>query len=111
MITKSIEWFGRACTFACDRNCGKAWGINSRPKVELDPSNPDDYAFLADDELETAPEDPGWYEGGHAKPTVEAAKPNKWCVRECERSRIFEDGEEIKLPDLSQRLFNIQRQA
>src|SRR5258708_1531509 len=95
MILKSITYFGGLATHACDGQCDKAWGINSRPSVAAhtpgfngDPH--DDYAYLADDELGIAPRDPGTYEGGYGKPK-RARGPediNKCCVRECERSWI-----------------------
>lgn len=105
MHTKQIRWFGSDVTLACDGRCTKAWGFSCRPKVEFDRTEPDDVAWLADDELGEAPADPGTYEGGHAKP----AGPhdmNKWCARECERAMIFEAGEEMKLRDFSQRIYN-----
>lgn len=74
--------------------------------------DPDDYAYLADDEVGTAPIDPGTYEGGHAKPLPDSEKMNKWCVRECERSTLYGRIERAKkqqpkiLPDFSKRLFN-----
>ena len=50
-IQKDILYFGQRVTLACDGKCGKAWGINNRPRVTLgDGNDPDDYAFLADNE-------------------------------------------------------------
>jgi hypothetical protein len=107
MIEKEINWFGRKCILACDAQCQKAWGINRRPKRCLS-DDPDDYAFLADAELGTAPVDPGTYEGEHAKPRSDGERLNKWCARECERSRIVERGETIRLPDFARRrVYNI----
>lgn len=57
----------------------------------------DDYAYLADDELDDAPTDPGTYEGADAKPLSPDEFPNKWCVRECERCEISNNGE-VNLP-------------
>jgi hypothetical protein len=105
MHTKQIRWFGSEVTLACDGKCTKAWGLNCRPKVELDPSDPDDVAWLADDELGDAPQDPGTYEGGHAKPEG-PHEMNKWCARECERSEIFDEGKEVTARDFSQRMYN-----
>lgn len=93
----------------CDGNCRKAWGINHRPSVEFSQTDPDDIAFLADSELGEAPEDPGVYEGGHAKPRFDAgpARQNKWCMRECERSIWLEPGDEFRAPpDFVKRLYN-----
>ncbi len=96
---KQINYFGKPCILACDRQCHKAWGNTNRPKLLLDPDDPDDYAFLPDGDLLEAPTDPGTYEGGHAKPTD--GELNKWCARECERSVIVEVGESIELPGFS----------
>jgi hypothetical protein len=102
---KQILWFGNHVTLACDGKCNKAWGINNRPKIEFDPNEPDDYAFLADSELEEAPANPGTQEGGWGKPSG-PREMNKWCSRECERSGIFEAGDAITLPDYSVRRYN-----
>jgi len=117
MIVKRITSAGQQATHACDGRCSKAWGINRRPSIpsraERDASeDPDDYAFLADDELGEAPEDPGTYEGFCAKPR-NAKGPediNKWCLRECERAWMSERGQPDatpQLPDFSTRLYNI----
>jgi hypothetical protein len=72
----------------------------------------DDYAYLADDELDEAPVDPGTYEGNHAKP-IDAKGPddiNKWCVRECERGWMSPPGRPDAVPDLpdfSARFYNV----
>lgn len=100
-----IVYFGKSAIVVCDRRCDKAWGINNRPRVEFDPTDPDDYAYLSDDELGVAPVDPGTYEGGHGKPLSPDYFPNKWCVRECERSALG-DGERMELPDFSKRDYN-----
>ncbi|KVP75326.1 hypothetical protein WJ93_07880 [Burkholderia ubonensis] len=73
--------------------------------VRFDPLDPDDVAYKADGELGEAPADPGTYEGGDAKPANPAGM-NRWCSRECERSSIFEFGQEVKLRDFSQRSYN-----
>ena len=105
MHTKQIRWCGREATLACDGKCSKAWGLNSRPKVEFDPKDPDDVAWLADGELGEAPADPGSYEGGNGKPAG-PHEMNRWCSRECERSQIVERGEAVQLRDFSQRIYN-----
>lgn len=111
MLTKQINWFDRLCTLACDGRCDKAWGINNRPRVEFDPNEPDDYAFLADHEVGTAPADPGTYEGGHGKPSavplVDSARMNKWCSRECERGVVLEPFEARTLPTFDERRYNM----
>lgn len=70
---------------ACDARCDKAWGINNRPKRRLS-NNEDDYVWVGDDQLGTAPADPGTYEGDEPKPRTPEERLNKWCFRECERS-------------------------
>ena len=108
VLTKQIKAFGEALEIRCDGKCSKAWGVNNRPQEHFDPADPDDYAFLADQEIEgDAPRDPGTYEGGHGKPSGEdltdPARMNKWCFRECERCV-----EAPRMPhDFSTRLFNI----
>lgn len=73
--------------------------------------NIDDYCYLADDELGTAPIDPGTIEGEDSKPILPSERLNKWCCRECERSIIVDDIDvavDFELPDLSKRLYNIK---
>lgn len=107
MLSKQIVYFGNAVVLSCDGNCAKAWGVNNRPRESFDPKEPDDYAFLADNELDVAPVNPGTYEGGHPKPRIESERLNsKWCARECERSKITDPGAQIKLDDYSQRVYN-----
>lgn len=109
MYIDEIFAYGRKIKIACDGKCINAWGINSRPKVIIDENNQDDYYFLADNELKAAPIDPGTYEGSHTKPICKEDIFNKWCFRECERSKKFELHEEIKLDDFSKRIYNIPR--
>lgn len=107
-IARRIIYFGQPGAVVCDARCDKAWGLHNRPSVWLS-TDPDDYAFLADHELGEAPDDPGTYEGGHAKPTDPSERLNKWCIRECERSRISQTGrgdEMIEAPSFSRRLYN-----
>lgn len=106
MIAKGIVFFDQPCVLACDAKCSKAWGINSRPSARLS-DDPDDYAWLADGELGAAPEDPGTYEGGHAKPRTLTERLNKWCARECERSVLIGRDEDIELPSFAERRHNI----
>lgn len=102
VLTSHLTYFGQPVVVRCDAKCHKAWGINGRPSVQLG-ADVDDYAWLADDELGTAPVDPGTYEGGHAKPLAPPAVHNKWCVRECERSTMTDPGEPYDPPDFSRR--------
>lgn len=108
MIVKHITFCGQPAVHACDAVCSKAWGINNRPRIEYDANDPDDYAYRSDDELVSAPADPGTYEGGHAKPRSVSGPDdiNKWCVRECERSQLLRPGEPIVLRDFSRRRYN-----
>jgi hypothetical protein len=48
----------------------------------------DNFAYAPDQLCDTAPSDPGTYEGGHAKPIWDGDRLNKWCVRECERNQF-----------------------
>lgn len=112
MISKDIIYFGQKAKITCDEKCEKAWGINSRPKVQLDEKNEDDYAYLSDNELGIAPVNPGTYESGHAKPVNEEERMNKWCCRECERcymSKPNQFDKPIVLKDFSKRVYNIPR--
>lgn len=106
MLAKLITFFGHHRILACDGKCEKAWGMNTRARVELDPDDPDDFEWLADGELGEAPADPGTYESGHAKPLPDEPKLNKWCARECERSDMFAFDEPVKLRDFSVRIPN-----
>lgn len=105
MIVKEITV--RCCTkvFVCDENCNKAWGIDKRPREQLS-NDEDDVVFLADDELGDAPTDTGTYDGGHAKPVQKEERPNKWCLRTCERGAIIDGRIDKKLSDFSQRHYN-----
>jgi len=105
-----VKYCGKPMRVCCDGNCGKAWGINGRPKIQLDPADEDDFVWLADDELGVAPLDPGTYEGGEGKPPNADYFPNKWCVRECERcghSEIGKSGEPLEPPSFARRRYNI----
>jgi hypothetical protein len=123
MLSKNIIYFGRQTTMCCDGKCDKAWGANCRPRIfftkegiplskpdyrEGGMDNFDNNAYIPDQMLGEAPEDPGTYEGGEGKPgMVEVnADPelmNKWCARECERN-IMEDQE---LHNFSTFVFNM----
>lgn len=110
-MEKLIKYFGETCKVGCDENCKKAWGISSRPSEKVS-DNPDDICWVADDEFGEAPDYPGTYEGGYAKPIWPAEMLNKWCVRECERCVKSKPGEAHKpllLKDWSNRRYNIAR--
>lgn len=96
---KRITFCGQEATVVCDGNCSKAWGINSRPRIQGPGHLP---VYMTDTELPDAQIDPGTYEGGDAKPVAAAsgADMNRWCVRECERSAITKPGAPDDLPDL-----------
>lgn len=111
MIKKDITFMGQRALVACDEQCDKAWGSHSRPKIYLDENNEDDWAWLADDELETAPENPDTYEGGEGKPLTKEKRLNKWCVRECERCYLSPPRQwdkPVKLRDFSKRFYNMK---
>jgi len=116
VLTKRIIFFGQPATIGCDVKCEKAWGVNSRPKRYLggDPDEPgissdescsraDDYVFLPDSALPTAPVDPGTHEGSSGKPRSVEDRLNRWCARECERCVMTKAGlpnAPLVLPDL-----------
>jgi hypothetical protein len=109
MAEATITYFGKPARVACDENCAKAWGIQVRPAVQLS-DNEDDWEWLADQELPTAPKDPGTREGYDAKPPSARQFPNRWCVRQCERCRITPPDQPdapIELRDFSKRIQNI----
>lgn len=110
-MEKIITYFGQKCKVNCDEKCNKAWGINNRPYKQLS-DNEDDIVWLSDNELNEAPEDPGTYEGGDAKPTSKDQIPNKWCVRECERCAKSSPGEwnkSLEKRDFSDRIYNMKQ--
>lgn len=102
ILKTPIIFFGRWMMAVCDRQCEKAFGINSRPKIM---SDDDDIVWFADGEVPEAPANPGTYEGGHGKPFHPEAH-NKWCVRECERCEIVKSGTAIRYPDWFSRRFS-----
>lgn len=109
-LEKRVTFFGQSAKVACDGCCSKAWGMNSRPSVQLS-GDIDDFYYIADGELADAPADPGTTEGDHAKPLVvrSAADMNKWCVRECERCVMSDPGAAdapLKLRDFTERRYN-----
>jgi hypothetical protein len=116
LLKKQIKWWGPddIMMLSCDGRCDKAWGASDRPHVQFDPNEPDDFAYLADHELGTAPADPGTYEGSHGKPSSVPLTPddthlmNKWCARACERSALTEPGKPIPATSgLEKRFFNM----
>jgi len=109
-IAKCVTAHGEPHVMMCDGRCDKAWGMNSRPSEDLDPNNPDDFVWLSDSELGEAPECPGTSEGGEYKPQKPEFRLNKWCYRECERSREAKlNAEPISPRDWSKRVYNIPR--
>jgi hypothetical protein len=99
--------FGLPCILACDAQCHKAWGSDSRPSIQLS-DNEDDYAYLADHELGFAPKNPGTYVGDdEGKPITPEERLNRWCARECERANVAYPGKVVKLPNFDKRIYNI----
>lgn len=97
MRQKEITFFGRPCCLICDGRCDKAWGTSSRPRVTINGL----LHWVADNEFDKAPDDPGTYEGRDGKPHVETPSDmNKWCARSCERSRIIDKNEEVHASQL-----------
>lgn len=105
-----ITFCGQQVDVACDRRCDKAWGRDSRPRKQLS-DNPDDYVFVSDGELGTAPFPSDSTEGDQGKPsgTSHQGPLNKWCVRECERSVMVDAGQPITLPDFDHPQPNIRK--
>ncbi len=105
MIQKSIRFFGEPYTIACDGRCDKAWGINGRPRHYFQSQEvaPDDYVYLPDSWLGTAPF-PETYEGGYGRPcdgqNEDGNTMNKWCTRECERSKLSNPGDPVEIKDM-----------
>ena len=108
MLKTEITYCGESLICACDGLCEKAWGLNNRKHESLSKDD-SDIVWLADIELGTAPINPGTSEGGQLKPLWHPTKHNKWCVRECERSELFEPGVAIVLPDWSKRVYNMKQ--
>ena len=107
MIKKEIIYFGQKSILGCDNKCHKAWGLNNRPKI-VDENNIHNVIWLSDNQIEEdAPINPGTIEGWDSKPTCDEEKLNKWCARECERSKIVKINEKLILTDWSKRLYNI----
>lgn len=113
MLKKTITYYGKEAIAFCDGKCDKAWGINRRPFIQLDENNEDDIAFLADNELDIAPVNPGTYEGGEGKPLSKEDALNRWCVRECERCSVLKTHSEANVSlvpkDFSVRIYNIPK--
>lgn len=74
--------------------------------------NEDDFYYIPDGELGLAPDDPGTYEGDHAKPrSCEGPdRMNRWCARECERSVLLEPLVEPfrRPPNFERRVYNFR---
>lgn len=104
-----IQFCGAPMKIACDEKCHKAWGMNERPKIQLS-DNEDDYCYLADGELGTAPESSPHLCCDEDKPRGKSEIPNKWCANECERCAMSEYGrsaEPLALTDFSKRTYNM----
>lgn len=106
VFSSEIIFFRQKQIVACDAKCNKAFGAGGRPQVKLS-SDPDDFEWLADNELGDAPQITGYTEGGQDKPLKLSEAHNKWCARQCERSVMVSPGEPIMLPDFSKRIPNI----
>lgn len=106
-LVKPIIFF-EPVIHTCDLKCEKAWGICGRPRIMHDEDDEDDYSYLADHEVGEAPENPGTYEGGHGKP-FRPREPNKWCVRECERSEMLKHGDDMAVKIFDHRVPNFYR--
>jgi len=110
MLVKQIIYCGEPCSLVCDGNCGKAWGVDTRPKNQSS-ADPDDFEYLSDSELGDAPLKSSTYEGGFGKPQpADAEKLTKWCARSCERSTlVFAKDGVTSLKDFSVRIPNLKK--
>ena len=91
-----IIFCSRKAKIGCDRKCFKAWGTAERPRKA------DGEEYRTDNELPLAPACPDTAEGRDIKPGNPDKFPNKWCIRQCERSAISEIGKHdmpLELPD------------
>lgn len=107
-MEKEIVYMSEKVKVRCDEQCNKAWGVGSRPSLQLSKDD-DDSVWLTDKELPEAPIDPGTYEGGQAKPVNKKGIPNKWCIRECERCAMSFPGkidQPLKIRDFTKRIYN-----
>lgn len=108
-MEKNVIYFGKKVKIFCDGKCEKAWGINGRPKIQLDENNDDDFVYLSDNELGIAPEEPGTYEGVDTKPLSNEEKLNRWCCRECERCGMTDINIPIEPKNFNKRVYNITK--
>lgn len=105
MYIKCVQFLSQPVAIGCDGICSKAWGSNSRPRVQLS-DDENDYEYLADHELNDAPFDPGIYVGDCAKPIADNQRLNKWCIHECERIAFVQKGQLKTLPNFGVRISN-----
>lgn len=114
MIQKDGVYMIGPVTVTCDGRCDKAWGMNGRPTKYFGDAEkePDDYVYLPDDELGKAPF-PGTAEGGHMRPSnapvTDGQIMNKWCARECERSRVQRQGTLLTIPNMKAPVPNLHK--
>lgn len=106
MPLANISFSSQPVWVGCDGQCNKAWGISDREREQMS-ADEEDYALLADDELGEAPALSSWWEDTDNKPVSVALFPNKWCVRACERCVMFNNRQDLELPDFSRRLYNM----
>ena len=71
IIKTEMLFCGQRVVLSCDGDCDHAWGINWHGGKE-----------------DTAPTDPGTYEGLYLEAKPLDKVHNRWCARECERSDI-----------------------
>lgn len=112
MLISKLKAYGQEIVIACDQNCSKAWGRACRPRLSLNPDDEDDFAYIPDDDLGIAPRDPETYEGDHAKP-MHPDRHNKWCLRECERSKscLATEFPRLALEDFTKPVYNYKARA
>lgn len=107
-LRSEILYYGRRTIVECDRKCLYAWGENLRPRVLLDSSDPEDWAWISDGIAGVAPRGLGYYEGFGGRPTL-PDRHTRWCALECERSVVRPFGaDRVEPPDFSRPVYNLR---
>ena len=105
LLARAIVFCGRPLVLVCDGRCDLAWGNDRRPRISHS-ADPDDFTWVGDDDPMCSPGAPApgdlSSEGDELKPSTAAlansdsSRMNKWCARQCERSRMRDP----ELPDM-----------
>lgn len=105
-ITAPFMTFGNVSILACDGKCKNARGLQRRPKMLLDATNPADFALLSDAELAVF-EALGRETPRDVDQPKRPCEMNEWCLWKCERSSTFLAGQELVLKDFRKRQYNM----